>query len=300
MNCNTANKLSIVDILENFNIHPRIHRGNRVSFLSPFRKEQTPSFLVCTKKNVWYDHGENIGGKVIDLITRFYNCSISEGLALLSQKSFSFHQQPFPINNLEPTFNIQKICEIQKPGLISYLNYRKINVAIAKRYCQEIHHSYKSTDKHSHFHITLQNDNDIKSYYAIALSNDKKGYEIRNKYFKGCVGSKAVSTIINSSNTVNTFESFSDFLSYLTISPDTQSQDFIITNSTALIEKTLPKFSSYQNVNSFFDNDNSGIKATQILKDFCKNNFKDCSTDYKNYKDLNEFLMNRERFNKPD
>lgn len=293
MNCKTANNLNIIEILANYNVHPRIQSKQEARCLSPFRNETEPSFHINTSKNVWYDFGEDIGGTVVDLIMKLHNCSIAGALEILREKSFSFSQQNRAISNLEPSFNIQKICKIQKPGLISYLHSRKIDVSIAKTYCKEIHHSYNTLTTYSNNITKQQYDNAAKSYYAIALLNDKDGYEIRNKYFKGCVGSKAITTINNNSTTVNTFEGFTDFLSYITIYPESQKENFIITNSTALIEKSLDYFSKYEKIKSFFDNDQSGRKATKILINSCGSKVEDCSSYYRDYKDMNQFLMAR-------
>lgn len=293
MNCKTANNLDIIEILANYNVHPRIQSKQEARCFSPFRNETEPSFNVNVNKNVWYDFGEDIGGTVVDLIMKLHNCSIAGALNILRENSFSFSQQNLPISNLKPSFNIQKICKIQKPGLISYLHSRKIDVSIARAYCEEIYHSYNTTKSHSTNATKLQCNNTIKPYYAIALLNDKGGYEIRNKYFKGCIGPKAITTIDNSSKTVNTFEGFTDFLSYVTMYPESQKENFIVTNSTALIMKSLVDYSKYEKIKSFFDNDQSGRKGTELLINHFGNKVEDCSSFYKNYKDMNQFLMAR-------
>lgn len=291
MNCKTANKLDLLEILANYNVYPRVHSKSEARCLSPFRNETHPSFNVNVNKNVWYDFGEDKGGTVVDLIKNLHNCSIAESLNILREKSFSFSQQNLPITNLEPSFNIDKICKIQKPGLISYLHSRKIDVSIAKAYCKEIYHSYNTTKSHSSNATKLQCDNAIKPYYAIAILNDKGGYEIRNKYFKGCIGSKAITTIKNDSNTLNVFESFSDFLSYLTLLPNKKDEDFIITNSTSMAKNVIEFLPNYKQVNSYFDNDKPGLRATQLLEKECKNDFINQSLKFQNHKDVNEYLI---------
>lgn len=287
MNCNTANKLDIIEILANYNVHPRIQSKAEARCLSPFRNETEPSFYVNINKNVWYDFGEDEGGTVVDLIMKLHNISIIEALNILRENSFSFSQQTLPITNLEPIFNIDKICKIQKPGLISYLHSRKIDVSIAKKYCKEIYHSYNT--------IKPGSNNVIKPYYAIAILNDKGGYEIRNKYFKGCLGPKAITTIKNDSETLNVFESFSDFLSYLTLMSNKRNEDFIITNSTAMAKNAIEFLPIYRSVKTYFDNDGSGLKATKLIEQNCKTEFLDESQKYKDYKDVNEYLLGLRR-----
>ncbi len=295
MNCKTANNLDIIQILANYKVYPRIQKKAEARCFSPFRNETEPSFNVNVNKNVWYDFGEAMGGTVVDLIMKLNNCSIAGALDILRAKSFSFSQQTLPITNLEPSFNINKICKIQKPGLISYLHSRKIDVSVAKTYCKEIYHSYNTIKPHSPNATKQQYDNAIKPYYAIAILNDNGGYEIRNKYFKGCIGSKAITTINNGSGTLNLFEGFIDFLSYLTLYPELQKENFIITNSTALVKNTLELLPDYNTVKTFFDSDVSGLMATKLIQENCKKMFLNESLKFKNHKDVNDYLISLSR-----
>ena len=80
-----------------------------------------------------------------------------------------------------------------------------------------------------------------------------------------------------------------DFLSYLTIKPDTN-KDFIILNSVALVDKSIQIISRYDNISLALDNDNAGDIATKkIIEHIPKAT--DVRKFYKNYKDLNEFIM---------
>ena len=59
-----------------------------------------------------------------------------------------------------------------------------------------------------------------KRYFAIAFPNGSGGYEIRNRYFKGCIAPKEISHIRQSGKARNTcyvFEGFMDYLSFLTL-----------------------------------------------------------------------------------
>lgn len=56
-------------------------------------KKQLPSRLN-RKFNVWYDHGRQKGGNLVDFGISFHKCTVSELLQKLEQKnSLSFHQQ---------------------------------------------------------------------------------------------------------------------------------------------------------------------------------------------------------------
>ena len=94
MNCKEFNQLDIVDYLLLLGHTPAKIHGNDYWYFSPFRDEQTPSFKVNRKFNVWYDHGLQKGGKLVDFGTRFYGCTIAELLNRSAQQnSFSFHRQ---------------------------------------------------------------------------------------------------------------------------------------------------------------------------------------------------------------
>src|SRR5690606_38847582 len=140
-------------------------------FLSPFRSETQASFKVSKIKNRWYDHGEGIGGNVIDLVCRILNCSVKEALAHLNRdwSSFSFQQQQH-LNTNDIGITITKILRIKHPAYIQYLNLRGIPLHIADTYCREVWYNFKNS-----------------KFFTIGLQNNKKGWELRNRIFKnGC------------------------------------------------------------------------------------------------------------------
>ena len=88
-----------------------------------------------------------------------------------------------------------------------------------------------------------------KRSFAIAFPNISGGYEIRNRYFKGCIAPKEISHIRQSGEQRNTcfvFEGFMDYLSFLTLRlescpqcPDFDRQDYMVLNSVANVSKAL-------------------------------------------------------------
>jgi len=67
MNCEQAKALSIVDFLNRLGHQPTKPPTNEAWFLSPYRNEKSACFHVHTGKNVWFDHGDGIGGSIVDL-----------------------------------------------------------------------------------------------------------------------------------------------------------------------------------------------------------------------------------------
>jgi len=70
------------------------------------------------------------------------------------------------------------IVQLTSPALLAYLQERGINTALAKRECKEARFTHNG-----------------KRYFAIAFPNISGGYEIRNRYFKGCIAPKEISHI---------------------------------------------------------------------------------------------------------
>ena len=166
--------------------------------------------------------------------------------------SFSFHRQ----SATEPSFQQLDIVQLSSPALLSYLQERRINTALAKRECREAHFT-----------------NNGKRYFAIAFPNISGGYEIRNRYFKGCIAPKEISHIRQSGEprkACYVFEGFMDYLSFLTLrlescpqSPDFDRQDYMVLNSVANVSKALYPLGSYERIHCFFDNDRAGMEALQ-------------------------------------
>ena len=113
------------------------------------------------------------GGNIIALAAHLYATdSVSYILKRMEEQtphvrpvSFSFRRQ----SATEPNFQQHLIVPLASPVLLSYLKERGINTVLAKRECSEAHFT-----------------NNGKRYFAIAFPNVSGGYEIRNRYFKGC------------------------------------------------------------------------------------------------------------------
>ena len=271
-------QIRILDYLAQKDIYPISNKQNVFWFLSPFRNEKTASFKVDSSTNLFYDFGEGFGGTLIDLISKLENISIKETIQKFNENSFSFQKQnDFRIEKIQTKneYKILELKEISSFPLVQYLETRKLPLEITNRYCKEIHYSL--------------ND---KSYFAIAFPNDEKGYEIRNKYVKMCLVKKEISLIKNNQNQLKIFESWSDFISYLFLFPtDEFLYDSLILNSIALLRKNVELINKYEKIDTYFDQDDAGKSATRLLETELKTKVKDDSNFYKNYKDLNEFLI---------
>ncbi|WP_254050248.1 CHC2 zinc finger domain-containing protein, partial [Myroides sp. N17-2] len=130
INCSEAKKISLVSILDKMGAK-KIKQNNReVFYISPFRNESTASFKIDVVKNIWYDHGEGLGGNVLDFIMAFYKCELKEALRILDNESFSFHQpifQDFAIEK-EKNYEIRAIKPLTNTQLVNYIQSRCISL----------------------------------------------------------------------------------------------------------------------------------------------------------------------------
>jgi len=251
-------------------------------YKSPFREEQTASFKVDSKKNLYYDFGEGKGGNVFDLIMRLKDYNFKEALHFLRNEfdSFSFHQSQ---NNIElkkkenqKSYEIDQTKPLANFILIEYLKSRKLNIELCKKYLVEVYYQLNG-----------------KQYFGIGFKNDSGGIEIRNKYTKLCLGKKWYTSIKNKSNQLIVLESWSDFISLLMLFRKTENQfDFIILNSLSMLNKLDVVFDKYEKVFLALDNDEAGTKATQKYLDVLDEKGIDIRYLYNNgSKDLNDYLL---------
>ncbi|WP_166384266.1 toprim domain-containing protein [Polaribacter sp. 11A2H] len=282
MNCKKAKTIDLVSCLKKQGFKIGKIKTNEVWYYSPFRNnEKTPSFKIDITKNVWYDFAEGVGGTIIDFVMKYNNCSIKEALVILSEDTFPIHQQKKQIKNkTKPTYSIKKVTELTNQKLLDYLSNRKINLKFAKQFCFQVHYSFSNG----------------KELYGIGFMNDVGGLEIVNIFNKNfrkiCLGKKEITTINNNSDVVSIFESWSDFLSYLTLKKEIPKENFIILNSTSLVSKTIDLLNDYSIIKSFMDNDEAGNKATNFLIENTSSEIIDNRIHYKNFNDLNNYLMN--------
>ena len=275
--------------MHNLGYNPVRRQGDSLWYKSPFRDEQEPSFKVNTERNLWYDFGAGKGGNIIALARELY---ASDSLPYLLERiaeqapgvrpvSFSFGGQPLS----KPSFQQLEAVPLSSPALFSYLRQRGINTELAKRECCEVRYQ-----------------TDGKPYFAVGFPNRSEGYEIRNKFFKGCIAPKDI-THIRQGQTKETcylFEGFMDYLSFLTLRlercperPELDGQDYIVLNSTANLSKAIRPLGDYEHIHCFLDNDKAGMEAVQELREEYGMRIRDASHIYGGYNDLNDFLCGK-------
>ncbi|REC45177.1 toprim domain-containing protein [Chryseobacterium sp. 5_R23647] len=279
MNLKQINQLSFEEVLRKLGIEPTITRGKSLFYISPFRpNEKTASFHV-TKSNrydLFFDHGEGTGGKIVDFFIKYLQTNPKGVLDYFNRNFFSFQQQQSLSETIkiDKDYEILELKEIQSVPLIQYLESRKLPLELTKRYCKEIH--YKMNNR---------------NYFAIAFPTEN-GFEIRNKYVKMCLNGKGFSWILNHKNSVKLFESWSDFLSYLTLFTKQEFEsDFLVLNSISLLRNRVDSLEKYQKIDVYLDADSTGQSATKFLSEYFGCRVKNISNLFEPFKDVNDFLM---------
>ena len=286
MNTNEAKQIRIEEYLHSLGYNPVRRQGDSLWYKSPFRDEQEPSFKVNMERNLWYDFGAGRGGNIIALAQELYASDslpyllerIAEQAPNVRPVSFSFGGQPLS----KPSFRQLEVVPLSSPALLSYLRQRGINTELAKRECREVRY------------LT-----DGKPYFAVGFPNRSGGYEIRNKFFKGCIAPKDITHIRQTEpgETCCLFEGFMDYLSFLTLRqerhpdrPAFDGQDCIVLNSVSNLSKALRPLGDYERIHCFLDNDRAGLEALREIQREYGLRVRDASHVYSGYKDLNDYL----------
>lgn len=266
--------LSIRAYLAERGLHPTKDNPRYGLYLSPLREERTPSFKVDYVQNLWYDFGLGAGGSIIDLVMRLERCDFAQAVRFLGsgERTPMVIPLPLPVPPTVPTLRLLSDMPLRHPALVGYLSSRGIDPAIASAGCREVHYAVGG-----------------RNYFAVGFRNDAGGWELRSERFKGSVSPKHITTIDNRSDTVLAFEGFMDFLSYLSMEKQLQT-DVAVLNSVVNLPKAIPFLNRHATIHAFFDNDEAGQKATANLKRLCPNSSViDRSHLYREHKDLNEY-----------
>jgi Toprim-like/CHC2 zinc finger len=292
-----AKQIDLVDYLAALGHYPQKVKNKDYWYLSPFRKEKTPSFKINRGMNAWYDHGIGKGGNMIDFGILYFNCSVGNFLEHLSQyqnPSISLFHQPSPFHNLQAsapyladekkeTVNESKIIILEaRPlaeiSLLKYLEKRCIPLNIAEQFCKEINFLLYG-----------------KTRTVIGFKNNAGGYELRSPHFKGSSSPKEVTFFNHNKEELKVFEGFFNFLSHQAINKNDAEPltNFLVLNSLSFFQKERERMEQHQQIHLFLDRDSAGIKFTQLALQWSKK-YIDQSHVYKKYKDLNEYLIRQQ------
>ncbi len=276
--------IPLASFLSRLGHKPTARKGTRLWYKSPLRQEHTPSFKVETALNCWYDFGLGRGGNIIDLAAELYQSTdlrylmrcIADSCPVPSVQTVA---SSFAPRHSAPSMERFEVVSLEHRALVAYLQERGIPAHIAKANCKEAHYSFNG-----------------KPYFAVAFENVNNGWELRNRYFKGCRGRKDISYLPWARDDPATecavFEGFIDYLSSLALGI-ISGADAIILNSVVNVNKAVPSLRNYTVINCYLDNDNAGQTALAELTAIYGSIVIDRSTLYAEFNDLNDFLVNQ-------
>ncbi len=276
--------IPLATLLSQLGHEPAMRKGTRLWYKSPLRREHTPSFKVETTLNCWYDFGLGRGGNIIDLAAELYQTTDLRHILRCIADSYPVPSVPtiassFAPRHSAPSMERFEVVPLEHRALVAYLQERGIPAHIAKAKCKEAHYSVNG-----------------KSYFAMAFENVNNGWELRNRYFKGCRGRKDISYLPWARDGPSTecaiFEGFIDYLSALTLGI-ISGADAIILNSVVNVNKAVPYLKGYTSINCYLDNDTAGRTALTELTAIYGSTVIDRSILYSEFNDLNEYLTNQ-------
>ena len=83
----TTDCIGIREYLLRRGLQPHRETATHGMFLSPLRKERTPSFSVRYDKGLWYDFGLGEGGTLLQLVMRIEGCGMAEAIRHLRKEA---------------------------------------------------------------------------------------------------------------------------------------------------------------------------------------------------------------------
>ncbi|NCD68278.1 toprim domain-containing protein [Mucilaginibacter agri] len=250
-------RASIVSLLKHLGYEPVRKSGKELMYHSMLRDgDRTPSLSVNDHIGAWYDHGSGKGGNIIDFGLAYWPAlTFSEVVDKLQQLSSESVQGPRSFRPRLPVKNrnyvIDRVCPLGgNPAISNYLLNRGIFEA-ARGHLSEVYYF-------------LEINGARKAFFAAGWQNEAGGWEVRNKYFKGCIGSKGITVVPGDPRHVVLFEGYLNYLSWLSEYQDT-SRSIIVLNTLSLLTAGIEKAKQFSVVDVYFDRDPAGFQAFKAL-----------------------------------
>lgn len=266
----------------------RVVRKTKDGYLArcPWREDNHPSLTVTEDGKGWYDHTTGKHGNIIEMVMLCLNTKdLSRVCAEFGTTTLSLFNSSKILGEgkreKRPGFASFITITLQSKALFAYLGERRINTTIAKRYLREAVYSFTEEETG-------------KRLFALAYPNDKGGYELRSKLFKGAKAPKGITTHLGLENApVVVFEGFMDMLSFATLCGEVR-HNYIVLNSIvnvdAAIEAIRISRRLFGSILLALDNDDGGTDATaKLLAAFP--DAQDIRSRFAPYKDVNDYLL---------
>jgi Toprim-like len=272
MNIEQAKAIPISVILDKLNLTPQRTSGHKQLYFSPFRNEKTASFWVDTKTNLWCDFGDSKwkGGDGIHLVRAYLdseneNCAVTDALRWLKNMTGfvpAIKAVADPDDTpTETTLILKHTGKLVNEKLIEYGLSRGIPKTLMVSYFGQ---------------SLIYNAKSQKKFYALSMRNELKGHELRNPYFKGCIGKKYITFMrgtVSKPTSIHVFEGAFDYLSVIAQeNGQLLKDDAIILHSLSNLNKATAYIRNYgyRNCFTWMDNDQPGLEAVEAWEAFCK------------------------------
>ncbi len=280
MEIDAMRQIPLADFLARLGHEPVRRSGNELWYIAPYRGERTPSFRVNVAKQLWYDFGLGKGGDIFTLAGEFIRSGdFMEQVKFIAETAnmtvTGCEKPAYLPKQVEPVFEDVESVSLLRSPLTEYLAERGIPYVVASRYCCRLNYGVRG-----------------KRYFAVGFPNVAGGYEIRSRFFKGCVPPKDVSLVKaegSPSDVCSVFEGFMDFLSAVTLGLETG--DCLVLNSISNVEKAMTYLDGYGRIDCYLDRDEAGRRTLETLKGHYGERVYDRSAFYDSCKDLNEYLQ---------
>ena len=279
--------MDIVIFLQNLGYNPIKINSRYAMFHVPYRNSNHPTLRVNRIENTWLDYSTGRKGNIIELGKLVYQIDNDDQVIRILQDSnlpFSLQSRYLIDNEGNPTMISKiRVQELSNKKLLSYLDSRDIDLALAVKYCREIYYSVK-----------------WKKYFALAFRNNSGGFEIISPHIKGYIAPRDLTLIsLSSSNPYCiVFDNFMDFLSYLTLNKRidftifSDTVDYLILNSVLNVNRSIPILKKYELVACCLSNDEKGEETVNLIASE-HDGVHDLSSVYEGYKDLNDFIRDK-------
>lgn len=260
-----ANTIPLRKILFKIGLKPEKKVGNKLLYPSPFDIEKSATLSVDLDTNTWFDDFLNFGGNVIEFLSFYLQKKDEAGTqadALRWLKNI-FQAPPKIVTDFAEDFSeadayyeLRSILPVMHPGLLRYLDERKIDRRYAVEYLREVRVFNRKTKK---------------VFRALALRNEDGGFAVRNPCRKANIGAIAIKFIrgqIPKPDAIHIFKDIFDYLSTLSARKGHLFDDDVIVLSSyhALNDASAYiRNYGYKTAYLWLDNTPQGVKATRAL-----------------------------------
>jgi hypothetical protein len=285
-------RVSLVGLLSALGHEPAKSTGRELVYINMLRDTgKKPAFFVNKELNVWYDRDAAIGGNVIDFAMAYWKLTFIGALSKIAamegielgevaiEKRVRKHARRLP------HYRVEEIKPLgTNPLITEFLN----GCGIARAAKDRLHEIY--------YYVEDEQKN-RKQFFAAGWQNELSFWEVRNIFFKGCLGHKAITFIAGDQSRLMVFDNYFNYLSWLEENP-LACESVLVLNNMDLLQSAIRKAKDFLEISVCFNRDYSGRLAcaefVRVLPWAV-----DGSVHYKDYKDYNEMVVSRSKCRRP-